>query len=430
MTEFLEKINKAYRKGLFDILGSGLISKLLFFAGNLFVVRFLTKAEYGAFGYADSIMSFIITLNGLGITNGVLQFCCEDIDRDSKKRYEAYGLFFGLLVSILFSIFCLLIAFFGSFKIEDSRLVFTIYALYPITYFLLTYYFVVLRCYDENKKYANIRNINALLFAVCEIVGTFFFNEVAIVVALYISSIVATILGYRCAKLAGGQNYVSKFNISAFSYLLKKQEKIEFIKYSIFTSLNQVVTNLVGFVDVLLIGIIIANPSEIAAYKVATVIPMALMFIPDAILMFFYPYFAKYRNNKDWLKENTRKLFVYSVALNILIVAFLVVFAPYIITILWGKKYISSVFPFRVLSCNYFISATFRYNIIYIMNAMRKVRAVLIVNIISGILDIGLNYLLISKFGAFGAAFATLLTITFTTSILVPLFIKTFKYKS
>ena len=61
ITEIIEKIKKLYRKGLFDIIGSGLLNKTFFFVGNIFAVRFLSKSEYGAFGYADSIMAFIIT---------------------------------------------------------------------------------------------------------------------------------------------------------------------------------------------------------------------------------------------------------------------------------------------------------------------------------------------------------------------------------
>lgn len=428
ITEIIEKIKKLYRKGLFDIIGSGLLNKTFFFVGNIFAVRFLSKSEYGAFGYADSIMAFIITLNGLGITNGVLQFCCESDDETHKRKYEKYGLFWGLIISLAFSAFCILYSLFGYFSINASRTVFLVYSLYPTTYYLFTYYCVILRCYDKNKQYAKIRNINAFIYATCEIVGTYFINEIAIVIALYMATIVSSYLGYKyiesCHK---GYENENKIEFDNLSLKLENSEKKEFLKYSIFTSFNQVVTNLVGFADVLLIGTIISNPKDVAVYKVATVIPLALMFIPDSILMFFYPYFAKYKDDKKWIMESTKKLLIYSSMLNVIIVLFLIIIAPYLITILWGKKYITSVFPLRILAINYFISATFRYNIIYIMNALRKVKTVLIVNIISGALDILLNYILISKYGSFGAAFATLFTMAFTTIILVPVFIKTIK---
>lgn len=425
MNNIIPSIKKLYRKGLFDIIGSGLLNKIFFFIGNIFAVRFLTKAEYGAFGFADSIMAFIITLNGLGITNGVLQFCCEKEDYLERKKYERYGLYFGLLTTGAFSAICILYAILGNFSISASRTVFLVYSLYPVTYFLFTYYCVVLRCYDQNKNYARIRNINAFVYASCEIIGTYFFNEIAIVVALYLATLASSYIGYRYIKKYHDEQI--EIENQSISIKLTKSEKTEYIKYSIYTSLNQVVTNLVGFVDVLLIGTIVANPQEVAAYKVATVIPLALMFIPDSILMFFYPYYARYKDDKKWVRESTKKLFMYASILNIVISLSLFILAPYIITLLWSKKYMSSVFPFRVLAFNYFISATFRYNIIYIMNALRKVKIVLAVNIISGILDIVLNYALISTFGMMGAAFATLSTMLFTTIILIPVFIKTVK---
>ena len=52
-----DKIKFIYQKGLVHIMGSGLLNKVFTFIGNVFVVRFLTKREYGIFGYADNIMT-------------------------------------------------------------------------------------------------------------------------------------------------------------------------------------------------------------------------------------------------------------------------------------------------------------------------------------------------------------------------------------
>ena len=70
-----DKIKFIYQKGLVHIMGSGLLNKVFTFIGNVFVVRFLTKREYGIFGYADNIMTFFLILNGMGIIYGMLQFC-------------------------------------------------------------------------------------------------------------------------------------------------------------------------------------------------------------------------------------------------------------------------------------------------------------------------------------------------------------------
>ena len=44
-------------RGFFHILGSTLTNKLIVFASNILIVRFLTQDEYGVFSYANSIYS-------------------------------------------------------------------------------------------------------------------------------------------------------------------------------------------------------------------------------------------------------------------------------------------------------------------------------------------------------------------------------------
>ena len=82
-----DKIKFIYQKGLVHIMGSGLLNKVFTFIGNVFVVRFLTKREYGIFGYADNIMTFFLILNGMGIIYGMLQFCSEQRPEEEKEAY-------------------------------------------------------------------------------------------------------------------------------------------------------------------------------------------------------------------------------------------------------------------------------------------------------------------------------------------------------
>ena len=77
-----DKIKFIYQKGLVHIMGSGLLNKVFTFIGNVFVVRFLTKREYGIFGYADNIMTFFLILNGMGIIYG----CFNSVQNRGLKR--------------------------------------------------------------------------------------------------------------------------------------------------------------------------------------------------------------------------------------------------------------------------------------------------------------------------------------------------------
>lgn len=416
LREIPKKLKWLYDAGMLHILSSSFFNKACTFVGNVFVVRILTKAEYGTFGYADSIMAFIINFAGLGMTSGVLQFCSEQRDEREKLAYAKFGLNFGVLSSFILSVGCLVYGAFGSFSIHGSKLVFMVYSFYPVTYFLFSYYSVVFRYRKENKKYAFLTNINAVIYAVVEIIASYFVNEFGMVVALYLSTIIASMVGMR---------YMKK-NMNPGEFRLNREQKLGIIRYSSYSFLSYAMTNLLLVLDIFLIGTLIADPATLAVYKIAVTIPLTMMIVPNSIVVFVYPYFAEHQKEYDWLKANFKKLIGNSIMVNFLISASLIIFAPFIISTIWGQAYMDAVTPFRILSLNYFVQGTFRFTTINIMNALNRVEVVLIANIAAVVIDLGLDLWLIPRYGMIGAAVATLSTVTITTLILLPSMAKYF----
>lgn len=416
LREIPKKLKWLYDAGMLHILSSSFFNKACTFVGNVFVVRILTKAEYGTFGYADSIMAFIINFAGLGMTSGVLQFCSEQRDEREKLAYAKFGLNFGVLSSFVLSVGCLVYGAFGSFSIHGSKLVFMVYSFYPVTYFLFSYYSVVFRYRKENKKYAFLTNINAVIYAVVEIIASYFVNEFGMVVALYLSTIIASMVGMR---------YMKK-NMNPGEFRLDREQKLGIIRYSSYSFLSYAMTNLLLVLDIFLIGTLIADPATLAVYKIAVTIPLTMMIVPNSIVVFVYPYFAEHQKEYDWLKANFKKLIGNSIMVNFLISASLIIFAPFIISTIWGQAYMDAVTPFRILSLNYFVQGTFRFTTINIMNALNRVEVVLIANIAAVVIDLGLDLWLIPRYGMIGAAVATLSTVTITTLILLPSMAKYF----
>lgn len=416
LREIPKKLKWLYDAGMLHILSSSFFNKACTFVGNVFVVRILTKAEYGTFGYADSIMAFIINFAGLGMTSGVLQFCSEQRDEREKLAYAKFGLNFGVLSSFILSVGCLVYGAFGSFSIHGSKLVFMVYSFYPVTYFLFSYYSVVFRYRKENKKYAFLTNINAVIYAVVEIIASYFVNEFGMVVALYLSTIIASMVGMR---------YMKK-NMNPGEFRLNREQKLGIIRYSSYSFLSYAMINLLLVLDIFLIGTLIADPATLAVYKIAVTIPLTMMIVPNSIVVFVYPYFAEHQKEYDWLKANFKKLIGNSIMVNFLISGSLVIFAPFIISTIWGQAYMDAVTPFRILSLNYFVQGTFRFTTINIMNALNRVEVVLIANIAAVVIDLGLDLWLIPRYGMIGAAVATLSTVTITTLILLPSMAKYF----
>ena len=122
--------------------------------------------------------------------------------------------------------------------------------------------------------------------------------------------------------------------------------------------------------------------------SIAVTIPLTMMIVPNSIVVFVYPYFAEHQKEYDWLKANFKKLIGNSIMVNFLISGSLVIFAPFIISTIWGQAYMDAVTPFRILSLNYFVQGTFRFTTINIMNALNRVEVVLIANIAAVVIDL------------------------------------------
>ncbi|MFH2041024.1 MAG: polysaccharide biosynthesis C-terminal domain-containing protein, partial [Acidobacteriota bacterium] len=186
-----------------------------------------------------------------------------------------------------------------------------------------------------------------------------------------------------------------------------KQDRKEFLKFSFVVTLTNSISQFLYLIDIFFIGLIIKDESVVAAYKTATMIPFALAFLPQSIMLFLYPYFARNIKNKQKNKKLFYKVQGYMIIFNLGISLILIVFAPLIIKIIFGPQYSDSVLPFRILSFGFFVSACFRIIPGNVLASLRKVKINLYTGIITGTLNIILDIILIQKMGSVGAAIAT-----------------------
>lgn len=406
-------------KGLGHILGTGILNKIIAFIANVCIVRILSRETYGVFGYADNIANVFLLLSGLGMINGVMQFGSENRTQDEKNAYFKFGLGFGTCFNLVLSIVIVIYAMFIPISIESSREYIIMLAFLPLTNYLFTFFSTVLRCKKENKLYARIVNLNSLIYAITAIIGAYFLEIKGLVLSLYTANLVSAFIGVVLTR------YNSEIVIT--EYKLSSIQKKRIISYSATSCVNTAVANLLYLLDVFILGIFVKDASTIAGYKVAMTIPTALLFIPQGINLFMYPYFAE--NNEDYvtIKKYTSKLIKASFISNAFIVGILFIFAPEIIKIIWGERFLDATILLRILSLNYFVSATFRITAGNILATLRKVKVSMYVSVFSGLANIFFDIVFISKWGAVGAAIATLSIMIISSMLLVPVMINSIK---
>lgn len=407
-----EAIAVLFRKGLFHIFGTSIVNNIILFMTNIFVVKLVSKSDYGVYIYANNLMNFFLLLRGLGLTSALIQFASEQ--SDEKKRQEIYkyilvrGNQYNLILTIILAI-CSLVA---NVKFQNARQYLIAMLFVPALQWLFDYVVTIFRVKYDNKSYAKILNINTVSYFVCSLVGAKIYGVYGIILGRYCSFIVSIFIAtwwlrddFRSLKFCNIRNYEGKKDMN---------------KYSMTACMNNSLSELLYLLDIFLLGIFVAKPDYIATYKVATQIPSALTFIPVGIITFIYPYFASHNRDMEWVKKNFWILLKSLMVLNGIICGCLFVFAPLVIKILWGAEYMDAIIPSRILAVNFFFMGTFRIPCGNILAMLRKINVNFIISVISSASNIFLDIIFIKLFGAVGAAIATLLVVIISSCISFP----------
>ncbi|MBK1813067.1 oligosaccharide flippase family protein [Clostridium sp. YIM B02505] len=420
MDKFKKVMKKLMDKGLFHIFGSTIINKLIAFFNNAVIVRLVTVEQFSSYSYANNILSIILLMNGLGVTSGVLQFCSASILDTTKASYEKYAFKVGLVFNFIISIIIISICKFIGLPVANSSELLLLMSGMPILSFILEFINVKFRTTLQNNRFSYITTINTILIFISTIVGGLLGDIKTIILCTYVATTIPIVIGLYWLKHA--------FTKIKMATILEKSMKSDFMRFSTTSLANNAISQVLYLFDIFLIGILISDSTSVGIYRTATLIPFTLNFIPLSVSTFIYPYFVMNSKNKNWMIKNTKLLILSMGIFNFIISLILFVFAPLIIKILFGTRYLAGVPSFRMLAIGYFIAGTFRIPVGNILTMLRKVKYLLFVTITTGIVNIILGYYIISNFGYQGAAVTVLVVYILSSVLTLPYLIYNLKH--
>ena len=400
-----DKISKISKKliqtGFLYVFGSSVINKIINFLSSIVLVRILSKTEYGIFAYAWNIYSLLILLEGMGMASAVLQLSSENTnDRAKVKGVFTYGAKFGTIINLILAVLMIFVGIFVPFKIEGAGNILVLLAALPALQFTVTAILNTIRSVKLNKNFGALTTTNTVLtFCMC-VLGAYIFREKGMVLGYYVSNTITVILCIGVFK----KNFKSETPIDNTDK--KAMRSIAFISMC-----NTALAQLLYLADVFVLGIVVPQETVIASYKVATVIPTALSFIPGVLVTYLYPYFAEHRNDPAWCLKTCKTVFIGMGILNAIISATLVIFGELIIKIFFGAQYLDALPIFRILAINYFFSGTFRVLAGNLLITQRKLKFNLFVGILTGSINVVADVFFIQWWGSMGAACATVLVV-------------------
>ena len=322
ITSIFEAVRKLKGKGLFDIFGANVINKILAFLSSIFIVRILTKEEFGTYAYLQNILSFFLLLNGAGVTSGYLQYGSKywkDFKRFSFFKYSfKIGLTCNFIIGILISAYALFLS-------RDSKEI-SMLLIYMCLIPFFSLIFELLQTYNrverDFKKYSRLTTINTVVYVLGMLAGAYLMKVTGIIVFHYIALFISILFGVYTFSARNVQ--WSKIKEP------ERKEKKNFMSFSILTMLSNAAGQLTYILDVFIIGFLLKDLNILASYKTATIIPFALTFIPISIMIFVYPYFVEHARDVDWVKKNYKNLLLYNGAFNLAISLFLIIFSKLI----------------------------------------------------------------------------------------------------
>lgn len=421
--KLLNKLRSLGKEGLFHIFGSNVFAKVGGLISSVVVIRGLPKAQYGSFVDADNLYSYIATFLGLGMHNAIKQFCSENISEDRRSAIYGYGWKTGILGNFLLAAAILILAEFQRRSGDGTvALYLTMMAGLPLVSYLNLYQSAMFRVRLQNTDYAHVNMFYVTVHVAGNILLTLLWGVPGLIASLYVAHIAAAVYAFRLLQKDGVYRA-----IAATPVRLEWAAKKEYVSYALVYTLTTFASTVLVLLDVTCLGLVLNSTEVLADYKVAATIPSACMFIPSSLTVFYYPKLVRaISESKQAGKQMISQMAKMYLVVNGFVFLCLELFAPLIIWLIFGEKYANVVPLFRILSLNFLFSGM-RNLTSHVFSALKKLKENLAFAIASGLLNIGLNLLLIPSLGSPGAAYATLAVTCFILMLNVVYLWKYFK---
>lgn len=417
-------IIKLYNTGALHITIGTFANKFVAFFGSIVVVRLLSKSDYGLLSYIENIYSYALVFAGAGLSNGILRYLVIATEDAKKKSFFNYIVKRSMKIDLGLAFALCLTA--NLVKFPDKYV--GVNYLIPVVALLLPFQDLLnellctIRSLFKNKLYAYIAFGSSTLLIIGRVIGAFVGGVDGVLWSRVLINAVFAILLLLFIKR-------SFFPVIAACKL--ENEECKMVNSY---SFQYMITN--GFWaifmlnDAFLLGVLLNDPSALADYKVAYVLPGNISIFATAIGVYVGPHFTKNENNLKWVRNNFKKVFVLS-AVTIGTVALIIAFLAHpLISFMYGEQYLNTVLLMRVLLLAAFLNSGLRYTTANLLASMGQIRYNMIVSGFGIIVQILLDVILIPRLGVMAVAISNCFVYFMMAVILFVVFYKKYYYQT
>lgn len=373
---------------------------------TIYLVRYLGPDKFGLLSYAISYFSIFSSLASLGLENILVRELVADSDKENLllgtgfyMRIISSAVTFSLIIAAVFStgedlftsILILVISssvFFQSFNVID-------------------YYF---QARVQSKYVVYSQFVSFILTSIIKVLLIYFKAELiyfAIIIALE-SFLLAVGLYFTYKKIKYGR-IKWQFNFDLAKKLIKDSYPL---------ILSSLVIAVYMKIDQIMIKKMLSD-SELGFYASAVKICESFYFIPMALATSVFPAIINAKKKGEEIyKHRLQQLYNLTAWISIGIALPITIFAPQIIALLYGSKFISAVPVLQIYIwstiATYLGVASSQFLVAENLTKISFYRT-----LIGMITNVILNLILIPRIGIIGSAFATLISYSIATFSLV-----------
>lgn len=396
---------------VFGKIGQMVISLIV----GLLTARYLGPSNYGLINYANAYIAFFISFCTLGINSILVK---EFIDNPYEEgKIIGSTLLMRAISSILSALMIIVLV---CYLEADEKTTIAVTALCSIG--LIFNIFETFNYWFQSKLKSKVTTIVSLI--------AYAITSIYKIILLVLSKSVewfafATSLDYMCVavllifcykKYDGKKLSISR---QTCKYILNKS--IHFI-------LPGLMVAIYGYADKIMIKHML-NQTEVGYYSIATAVCGMWCFVLNAIIDSVYPSIMEaHKVDKELFEKRNRQLYAIVFYISIFVSILICIMSKYIILILYGKQYLPSVEPLRIVTWYTAFSYLGVARNAWIVSE-NKQRYLKYIYVSAAICNVVLNIACIPLWGSTGAALASLIT-QISTTMIIPFFIKDIRRNS
>lgn len=391
------------------LIGEKIVQMILsLFVGTL-TVRYLGPSNYGLINYASSLISFFMSLCTLGINSVIVKELLDHPDKQGEILGSSIGL--RLISSSCSVILVVAVSFFLDYGQWETIVVVALSSLS-----------LVFHSFDSINRWFQSQ-YNSKITALATLIAY-------IAISLY--KIVLLVLNKSVMWFAfsASVEYIALAAVLLIAYRKCKGHKFSFswstgksiLSKSYHYILSGLMVSIYGHTDKLMLKHMLTD-EQVGFYSISTALCSMWTFVLSAIIDSFYPEIVQaFNKDYDLFKKRNRQLYAIVFYVSTFVSLCFVVLGRFVICLLYGEAYLPATLPLKIVTWytafSYLGVARSPWMVCH-----NKQKYIKVMYIPAVIINIVLNYLLIPRIGAAGAALASLVTQIFT-SILLPLLIK------